>query len=93
MKTSPLALLLPVHSCGLTLDHNPHKGVYETVAQWFETADHKEFYDWKDAEAIAEAIETNELWTLQWYPETPISFHSIAAPTLVALLELAKECK
>ena len=33
-----------------------------------------------------EAIDTNSLWELQWYPDTPIGSYSISAPTLPKLM-------
>lgn len=80
---------LPAHDCELTLTHNSHKSYYETAAQWLESLS-AEMYDWKDEDAKRRAIETNEIWTLQWYPNTPIGFHSVAAPTLRELLELVE---
>jgi hypothetical protein len=32
------------------------------------------------------AIATDELWTMQWYPETPVGFCVLHASTLAALL-------
>lgn len=78
----------PEHKCGLYLQHNPHKDVYETVEQWLDN-------DIDDSEITpedkAKAVETDELWTLQWYPDTPIGFYFVAAPTLERLLERANE--
>ena len=81
---------LPDDAAGLTIDHNPHLGIYETAAEWLSHKHNREQYDWSDDEAVARAIESNEFWTMQWYPSTPISFHAIAAPTLAGLLHLAK---
>lgn len=73
----------PNHKCDLILHHNPHKGDYETIQQW--VAENK-MYEWKDSESLRRAIATNEIWTLQWYPETPIGFLAVASPTLEELL-------
>ncbi len=75
----------PAHKCSLTLTHNDHKDMYETAEQWLAEQillDGEPFYAWKSEEARARAILTDEVWTLQWYPNTPIGFISIAAPTL-----------
>jgi hypothetical protein len=74
----------PEHKCGLYLTHNQHRDYYEPLAQWIEDQDDQ--YDWDSDEAKARAIATDECWTLQWYPETPIGFNAIAAPTLNELL-------
>jgi hypothetical protein len=78
--------LLPKHKCGLYLEHNPQKDVYETVAEW---AAHRDFddSDWASLEERQKAIETNEVWTLRWYPNTPVGFCDMHAHSLEALLE------
>lgn len=81
------AILLPRHKCSLFLEHNPHNLYCATVAQYLEDLGD---LDWGNDEAKARAIETNELWTLQWYPDTPVGFHQVAAPTLNEVLALAK---
>lgn len=79
---------LPDHACSLTLEHNPNRDFYQTVAEHIADGrcDHAVF---KDEDAKRRCIEANELWTLQWYPRTPIGFIAVAAPTLAELLELA----
>ncbi len=79
---------LPRHDCGLYLTHNEHRDYYQSVEEW---VDEHEGYDFKDTDSKAKAIETDEVWTLHWYPDTPIGFYSIAAPTLDELLEYAQE--
>lgn len=74
---------LPEHKCGLYLQHNEHRDLYETAADYI--ADNDRF-QWKDEESKQRAIDTNEIWTLQWYPETPVGFCAAAAPTLEELL-------
>jgi hypothetical protein len=77
---------LPDHKCALHLVHNDHKNVYEDVEDWIYDND---VYHWKDEESKRRAIQTNSVWTLQWYPETPIGFCAVAAPTLEELIEFA----
>lgn len=81
---------LPKHSCGLYLTHNEHRDYYETVAQWLETR-HDNGPAFQSEVARAVCIETNECWQLQWYPNTPVAFNHIAAPTLEELLAFAAE--
>jgi hypothetical protein len=78
--------LLPVHEGGVTLTHNDFNAYNQSVKRFMDEDDH---YDWESDEAKRLAIETAEVWTLQWYPESPISFHSIAAPTLHDLMRIA----
>jgi hypothetical protein len=82
---------LPTHECGLYLEHNAHRDYYQSAADWFEEQSHRECtYDWPNDEAKQRAVATNEIWTLQWYPRTPIGCHMIAAPTLEELLSFAE---
>ena len=74
---------LPRHECGLYLEHNPDRGYYQTVAEW---SDHTREDAWISEEEKARAIETNELWVLHWYPDTPIGAYRGAASSLEALL-------
>jgi len=71
---------------GLCIEHNEHKSLYEIISIWiYENT----CYNWKNEEAKQRAIETDEVWTMQWHPDSPVSFHSLAAPTFDELLELA----
>ena len=65
----------PRHAASLHLTHNQHKAYYQTVAQSIEQDDHGYQADcWVSKEQKAKAIATNECWTLQWYPNTPVGF-------------------
>lgn len=78
--------LLPKHKCAMHIDHNDHKNSYEKASQWIED---NEWCDWENDEAKQRAIDTDEIWTIQWYPKTPVGFYAWAAPTLEELLRLA----
>lgn len=84
--TECLDRLLPAHKAGLSLDHNQHRNVYDTAEQWIVDND---WCDWESDEAKQQAIEADSIWTLQWYPDTPIGFYAVAAPTLTDLLRFA----
>lgn len=79
---------LPIHKCGLELNHNPHLGYYETAEVWIKTRG-DQGPEWEDEGEMELAIQTNEFWTMSWNPETPIGSHHMAAPTLNKLLEFA----
>lgn len=81
---------LPEHKAGLMIRHNDHKNVYETIEQ-YERGDSSDY--WISEEERQKAIETDELWELQWYPETPVGFYMIYGSTLEAVLEAAKAYK
>lgn len=79
---------LPAHKCGLYLEHNANRDVRESVAEYLEMNGRFQF---KDDAARQACIDSGELWTLQWYPHTPIGSHSVAAPTLEELLAFANQ--
>lgn len=76
----------PAHKCALSLTHNDHRNVYETLTDYIANRDLAG--DFVCAEAMQRAIDTDEIWELQWYPETPIGSHLVAAPTLAEVLSM-----
>jgi len=81
--------LLPEHKASLDIVHNQHLGYYQSAAEYVD----EDRLTWKNTEAKDRAIATNTVWELQWYPETPVGFLCVAAPTLLELIELAQEIK
>ena len=77
----------PEHKCGLYLEHNTHRDVYESLKDRLKD---DIFSDMLEEDRI-ECLRTNELWTLQWYPDTPVGFIFVAGPTLERVLELASK--
>lgn len=82
-------LALPKHKCGLYLTHNEHHDNYVTATKWLQ--DQGENYSWRSELSKRIAIATDSIWVLQWYPDTPLGFHCIAAPTLEELLAWVAE--
>ena len=78
----------PRHSCGLYLTHNEHKDVYESVENF--VVDRGDDDCWIGDAEREEAIATNELWRLQWYPDTPIGFYVVLAASFTRLLAHAR---
>lgn len=76
---------LPDHKCGLFLTHNEHRNYYESAEKFI--VDRELVF--ADEDAKARAIATDEIWELQWYPDTPIGSYTVAAPTLDEVLALA----
>ncbi len=75
--------LLPKHDCSLTLEHNPQKAFYQTVALYVENiAGPSPFVS---AEEEAAALQSGELWDLQWYPDTPVGSCRLLASSLEAI--------
>ena len=77
---------LPSHSCGLYLEHNAYKCLYESVEH--AVADLEDA--WISPEERVKALETGDIWTLQWYPDTPVGFYLLAASNLDVLLDRAR---
>jgi hypothetical protein len=83
---------LPKHKCALYITHNEHLSVYETVAQELEHFEGQWLADDWAAEGEREkAIETNELWKLQWYPSSPVGFSIILASSFDVLVKWMKD--
>jgi len=79
----------PRHEASLHLTHNKHLACYLTVQQAID--EHDFGYDcWVSEEQKQKAIETNECWMLQWYPDTPVGFCLLSAADLDVLLEAAR---
>lgn len=80
----------PKHEASLHLTHNEHKAYYRTVEESIADEDHGyREDDWVSPEQKQKAIETNDCWTLQWYPDTPVGSYILSAADLDALLEAA----
>lgn len=79
-----LVALLPPHKFGLYIEHNAHKDVYEKVERYDPTG------DWISDDERQKAIEEDDMWTIQWYPETPNSFYALSACSLAVLFRAIK---
>lgn len=92
MNITPQALesLFPKHAAGIALTHNDHKLAYQTAHESICENEGRECHpDWENPEMRQKAIDTDEIWELHWYPDTPVGFFRIAAPTLADLLRYA----
>nr|DAF93438.1 MAG TPA: hypothetical protein [Myoviridae sp. ctshb19] len=78
---------LPRHKCSLTITHNDHKDYHRTLAQEIEL--YGDDNNWPSDEAKQRAIDTDEIWVIHWYPDTPIGSYRVAAPTLEEALAFA----
>jgi len=76
----------PEHKASLRLTHNEHLDYYQTVENWIEENGTRHFATWVSDDQKQKAIETNEFWVLQWYPDTPVGFYCLAAADLDVLL-------
>jgi hypothetical protein len=80
----------PRHEASLSLTHNEHKAYYQTVQDRINDDDHGyRADDWVSEGQKQKAIETNDCWTLQWYPDTPVGSYVLSAADLDVLLDAA----
>jgi hypothetical protein len=94
VETLLRGLLKGEHS-SLTIGFNDlHACNYVTARQWSEEmgqGDGMQTYndldDWVSAAEREKALETNSVWSVQWYPNTPVGFNSLYASSLKALIE------
>lgn len=79
---------LPKHQ-SLFIEHNPHKSFYQSVQQYLDEFEITEDHISKEDRDMC--IRRNELWRLQYYPLSPISFGLIFSYSLERCLELCDE--
>lgn len=85
-----MTVKFPEHKASLSLTHNDHKSYYKTVQEFIDEGDYdRAEHSWVSAEQRQKAIDTNECWVLQWYPETPVGYSILFAADLDALLAAA----
>lgn len=79
----------PRHECGLFLTHNEHRNYYETIEQMYDRDGIND--GWVSEEQRLKAIREDNVWELQWYPDTPIGSYCLLACDLDVLLEEANK--
>jgi hypothetical protein len=56
----------------VSMDYNPHKGMHQTIAEYFEgSEDHFIDYD--------ECIKTDKVYVVRVYPDTAVGFYEICS--------------
>ncbi len=87
LETKLLGMLHGEHS-SLTITFNDHACNYCTVKEAIERDDYAHA-DWVSDEEKANAVATNRVWVVQWYPNTPVGFCAVAASSLAAAISSA----
>ena len=77
----------PAHKASMHVTHNDHKNIYQSVAEWCD--DNVDWVNWVSDAEKAKAIEMDSVWSIQWYPDTPVGFYVVAASTFEAAIEAA----
>ena len=98
-----LRSLLKGQHTSLTIGFNDlHACNYDTAAEWSEQmgeADggmqtYNDLRDWVSPEEREKALRDNTVWSIQWYPDTPVGFCQLYASsleTLIAALKAAEQ--
>lgn len=87
-----LKQLLDRCECGVYLNVNTHRDVYETAEQKIAQAMSMECPPEIAPEVRAEMERTNTVIELQFYPDTPIGFYTVWHHDLDAALDEALAC-
>lgn len=76
---------LPAHS--FSISHNDHRAIYETPSGHIESLG--DYFEGTPPEVIARMIESDSIWTLQVYPNSPVGFNVYHADTLESVIDAA----
>ena len=88
-----LQSLIVGHYGNLTISYNEQANDYQTAKYAVECGEYLDCTDWVSEEEKQAAIETNSIWTLHYYPDTPIGFCSISASSLTAIVQYLERQK
>lgn len=85
---------LPKYKVSLHITHNRHKCYYETAEDYLARpedigAGGFQVDEWVSREDYDAAIESDSIWEVQWYPETPVGFCVAYGSTLENALKAA----
>ncbi|MGI9451959.1 MAG: hypothetical protein ACR2QH_15155 [Geminicoccaceae bacterium] len=77
----------------LSIEHNSHANNYQTAKEWLDDLEDSLDWraDWVSEEERTKALQTGEIWELQWYPDTPVGFYHLLASSFEALMATANE--
>ena len=75
----------PKHKASMSITHNEHTTNYESIREYLDS----EWFEDESEEDKQECIKAGEIWELQWYPDTPIGFYRVFAPTFEKVVEKA----
>lgn len=88
MKLEELAKhLLEGEFSSLSITFNDHKSNYQTAKEAIEEGQWFSPDDFVSPVEMQKSIETNTIWSLQWYPQTPVGFHVLYASSFQAILD------
>ena len=74
----------PRHKAALIVSHNDHKNSYATIEEWESFLNMRP--DWASEEERSKAIASDNMWSVQWFPDTPVGSCLKLASSLQACL-------
>jgi hypothetical protein len=89
MRRSQMLDKLPKYRCSLTVRHNAHKGIYESVEAYINDVFQPE--EWVSEADFHEALATDNLWHIHWYPDTPVGSCDAYGSTLENALKASTQ--
>ncbi|RWE37426.1 hypothetical protein [Mesorhizobium sp.] len=82
-----LRSLLKGEYSSLSIRFNDHAANYEDAEDYYALiGSEDDISDWISTEERQKAIDTNSVWEIQWYPQTPVGFCRIKASSLAACI-------
>jgi hypothetical protein len=75
IKMNDLKKLLARCKCGVHIDVNTHRDVYETAEEYLNSLDQWKSLEDVSTEVRVEMVRTNTIICIQAYPDTPIGFY------------------
>lgn len=90
-----LRSLLKGEFSSLTIGFNDlHAPNYDTAQKWSDEVGisegmqtYNDLRDWVSPEERDRALANNCVWSVQWYPETPVGFHQLYASSFTILIK------
>jgi hypothetical protein len=84
------AWLAGLKANSFSLQLNDHASNYLTAKEWIEEYDTEGDFSGVPADLLQAMKDTNTIWRLQIYPETPIGFYMWYGPTLESVIDQAR---
>ncbi len=81
--------MFPKHH-SLHITHNQHKDYYMSAQDYFNDYPHLNDID---SDIRHRCIQQDSIWEIQWYPNTPISFYIVVAPTFEEAIKISISLK
>lgn len=83
-------LLRDLQCVALHLKRNDHATCYRDAREEIEDCS-PDYYDQTDPAELQRMKDTNSIWTLHWYPDTPIGFCTVHGATLETAIDALRE--